>query len=202
MVTPIVAVVPHCPAKGVNVYIWVPIMEVFMIAGDQVPLMGGELFDIVGNTPGVVFWQYGPNCVKIGVGGAVTVTLIVAVVAHSPADGVKVYIWVPTVEVLMTAGNQVPVIGGELFDIVGNTPGVVFWQYGPNCVKVGVDGIPIDVPMHATQILPSQFSIVCISLIVHGLPSLQGWIVVAGARHPVPLQLMSWTVTVTVIVYS
>ena len=38
----------------------------------------------------------------------------------------------------MTAGNQVPVIGGELFDITGNTPGIAFKQYGPNCVKVGV----------------------------------------------------------------
>ena len=50
-----VVVEPHCPTAGVNVYTWVPIAEVLMTAGDQVPVIGGELFETVGNTPGVVF---------------------------------------------------------------------------------------------------------------------------------------------------
>ena len=52
-----------------------------------------------------------------------TVTLIVAVVAQSPAVGVKVYIVVPTEAVLIVAGFQVPVM---LFkEVVGNVPGAV-----------------------------------------------------------------------------
>ena len=37
--------------------------------------------------------------------------------------------------VLITAGDHVPVI--PLAEINGNTPGVAFKQYGPNCVKLG-----------------------------------------------------------------
>ena len=48
----------------------------------------------------------------------------------------KVYVAVPTVAVLITAGDHVPVM--PLAEINGNTPGVAFKQYGPNCVKLGV----------------------------------------------------------------
>jgi hypothetical protein len=52
--------------------------------------------------------------------------LIVVGTAQSPAVGVKVYVEVPTVAVLMVAGFQVPVI--PLLDVVGKTPGVEAWQ--------------------------------------------------------------------------
>jgi len=53
--------------------------------------------------------------VKVGVVGWFTVTVIVAVVAHNPAVGVKVYV---VVTVLLIAGDQAPVIA--LFDVVGS----------------------------------------------------------------------------------
>ena len=54
------------------------------------------------------------------------VILIVVVVAHWPAVGVKVYTCVPTVVVLIVEGDHVPVIGGELVELRGKVPGVVF----------------------------------------------------------------------------
>ena len=51
---------------------------------------------------------------KVGVTGAPTLTVIVAVLAHCPAVGVKVYV---VVAVLFIAGDQAPLI--PLFDVVG-----------------------------------------------------------------------------------
>jgi len=85
-----VVVVPHCPAVGVNVYTCGPTVDVLMIAGDQVPAIGGALVELRGKTSGVVFWQNGPNGVNVGVGGAVMVIFMVAVVPHWPAVGVNV----------------------------------------------------------------------------------------------------------------
>jgi predicted peroxiredoxin len=140
MVMVIVVVVAHCPAAGVKVYVCIPTVEVLIVDGDHVPVIGGELVELVGNVPGIAFWQYGPNCVNVGVTGAVIVMVIVVVVAHCPAVGVKVYVCIPTVEVLIVDGDHVPMIGGELVELVGKVPGVSFWQYGPNCVNVGVTG--------------------------------------------------------------
>jgi hypothetical protein len=53
--------------------------------------------------------------VKVGVVGWLTVTVIVAVVAHRPAVGVKVYV---VVAVLLIAGDHVPVT--PLLDVVGS----------------------------------------------------------------------------------
>jgi len=61
---------------------------VLTVDGDHVPVM---LFDeVAGNTPGVAPTQYGPSCVNSGVTFALTTTVIVVVVAHCPAVGVKV----------------------------------------------------------------------------------------------------------------
>jgi hypothetical protein len=49
---------------------------------------------------------------------------MVAVVAHWPADGVKVYFVVPVTVALMVAGFHVPVMEGELAELVGNAGGV------------------------------------------------------------------------------
>jgi len=95
-VTVIVAVVAHSPAVGVNVYTVGPVIVVFIVAGDQVPVI--PLFDVVGNIPGVTPEQYGPNCVKVGVTLVLTVTvtdpatlvqpLTVAVTLYCPAAAV------------------------------------------------------------------------------------------------------------------
>ena len=69
---------------------------------------------------------------NVGVTGWLTVTVIVAVEAHCPAAGVKVYV---VVAVLFIAGDHVPVI--LLVDVVGsvNEPPL---QIAATCVKVGV----------------------------------------------------------------
>ena len=52
----------------------------------------------------------------------------------------NVYVWVPTEEVLMTDGDQVPFIDGELFELKGKMPDIEFRQYGPSCANSGVIG--------------------------------------------------------------
>jgi hypothetical protein len=79
-----VAVEAHCPAVGVNVYV---VVAVLLIAGDQVPVK--PLFDEEGNT-NVFPLHIGATCVNVEVVGALTVTVIVAELAHCPAVGVKV----------------------------------------------------------------------------------------------------------------
>jgi hypothetical protein len=59
--------------------------------------------------------------------------VILAVVAHSPAVGVKVYV---VVALLFNAGLQVPLI--PLLEVVGNALSVPPAQIGVTCVKVGV----------------------------------------------------------------
>jgi hypothetical protein len=70
--------------------------------------------------------------------------------AQLPADGVNVYVVVPTTDVLMLAGFHVPVIPS--FDVVGSTGAVVFWQYEEAIVgKVGVM-VPMIVMLKETGI--------------------------------------------------
>ena len=57
------------------------------IAGDQVPVI---LFVEVPGKVKAVPLQIGPTCVNAGVVCGVIVTVIVSVVAHCPAAGVKV----------------------------------------------------------------------------------------------------------------
>jgi hypothetical protein len=59
MTTVIVAVVAHCPAVGVNVYVVDPDIDVLMVEGLQVPVI--PLFEVVGKVPGVAPMQYGPS---------------------------------------------------------------------------------------------------------------------------------------------
>ena len=63
--------------------------------------------------------------------------LMVAVVAHTPAVGVKVYTVVPAVVVLMVV-FQVPVMGGTFVEVNGNKGGTEFWHKGPMEAKVGM----------------------------------------------------------------
>ena len=43
----ILAVIAHCPLLGVNVYVVVPIVDVFIVAGLHVPFI--PLVDVIGN---------------------------------------------------------------------------------------------------------------------------------------------------------
>jgi hypothetical protein len=80
IVTLSVAVAAHCPAVGVNVYVVVPGVAVFIVAGLQVP--GIPLFDVPGNIGATVFWQILAIAVNVGVTSGLMVILNVAVVAH------------------------------------------------------------------------------------------------------------------------
>src|SRR4030095_5866057 len=122
--TSMVVTVPHWPAAGAKVYVVVPNAAVLMVAGLHVPVM--PLVDVPGNAGAVLFWQSGPTCVNAGVICVVITTSIVAVAAHWPAVGVKVYVVVPNVAVLIVAGLQVPVM--PLVDVAGNAGAVLFWQ--------------------------------------------------------------------------
>ena len=126
----IVVVVAHCPAFGVNVY--VPEAVLLTVAGDHVPVI--PLVDVPGNVGAVVPAQNGGICVNVGVTGWFTVMLIVVVVAHCPAFGVKVY--VPEAVLLIVAGDHVPVI--PLVEVPGNAGAVVPAQKAGICVKTGV----------------------------------------------------------------
>jgi hypothetical protein len=68
--------VAHCPADGVNVYV---VVAVLLIAGDHDPVI--PFVAVVGsmNVPPL---HIGVTWVNVGVTGAPTLTVIVAVVAH------------------------------------------------------------------------------------------------------------------------
>ena len=75
-VTASVAVVAHCPAAGVNVYV---VVAVLFTAGDHVPVI--PLVEVVGSV-NVPPEQMGAIGLKVGVVEGFTVTFKVAVVAH------------------------------------------------------------------------------------------------------------------------
>jgi hypothetical protein len=70
---------------------------------------------------------------------------MVAVVAHNPVVGVKVYV---AVAVLSKAGDQVPVI--PLFDVVGKAANVAPEQIAATCVNVGNVDEPTEIVIFAT----------------------------------------------------
>jgi Flp pilus assembly pilin Flp len=80
-----VAVVAHCPALGVKVYV---VVVVLSKDGVQAPVM--PLLEDVGSGDKVAPEQIGPTAVNVGVMLELTTIVIVAVVAHCPAVGVKV----------------------------------------------------------------------------------------------------------------
>ena len=125
--TVMVVVEAHCPAVGVNVYV---VVAWLFIVGVQLPVM--LLLEVVGsvNEPPA---QIPFICVNVGSTEGVTLTVMVAVVAHCPTVGVKVYV---VVAWLFKAGVQTPVM--LLFDVVGsvNDPPA---QIGFTCVNVGVN---------------------------------------------------------------
>ena len=60
-----IVVVVAQPLDGINVYVVVPAVDVFIVDGLQVPLI---LFcEVVGNGGAVLFWHKGPMGVNTGV---------------------------------------------------------------------------------------------------------------------------------------
>jgi hypothetical protein len=122
-----VAVVAHCPAVGVNVYV---VVVVLSKAGDQVPVY--PLREVVGKAVNVPPSHIGATAVKVGRIFGFTVMLRVAVVAHCPAVGVNVYV---VVVVLSKVGDQVPVY--PLREVVGKAVNVPPSHIGATAVNVG-----------------------------------------------------------------
>jgi hypothetical protein len=123
-----VAVVAHCPAVGVNVYV---VVIVLSNAGAQVPVI--PLLEVVGSGGNVAPEQIGPTAVNVGVMLELTTIVIVAVVAHCPAVGVNVYV---VVVVLSKAGDQEPVM--PLLEVVGSGGRVAPEHIGATAANVGV----------------------------------------------------------------
>ena len=124
----IVAGLAQAPAAGVNVYV---VVVVLLTAGLHVPEI--PFVEVVGNADKVPPEQIGATCVKVGVIRGLTVIVIVAVVAHTPAVGVKVYV---VVDVLFNAGLHVPVI--PLVDVVGKAVNVAPEHIAATAANVGV----------------------------------------------------------------
>jgi hypothetical protein len=129
-VTLSVAVEAHCPLFGVKVY--VPLAVLSITAGDHVPVIPFK--EVVGKVGAVVPAQKAGIVLKVGIMVGVTVTLSVAVEAHCPLFGVKVY--VPLEVLSITAGDHVPVIPFK--EVVGKVGGVVPLQKAGIVLKVGV----------------------------------------------------------------
>ena len=97
-----------------------PTFAVLMVAGLHVPVI--VLFEVDGRAGATDPWQSGPIAAKVGVIEFVITISIVAVEAHCPAAGVKVYVVVPVTAVFIVAGLHVPVM--LLFEVSGS-PGAV-----------------------------------------------------------------------------
>jgi hypothetical protein len=72
----------------VKVYVAVPVVLVFIVAGLHVPAIPFDEF--AGKDGGAEFWHNGPIAANAGVICEETVTSIVVAVAHCPAFGVNV----------------------------------------------------------------------------------------------------------------
>ena len=110
----------HKPAVGVKVYVVVPIVAV-LIGPDHVPVM--PLFEVVGKVGAALFSHKGVTWVNTGEAAAFTTISNVVFAAHKPVVGVKVYVVVPGVDVVIGA-DQVPVI--PFVDVVERTGAVLF----------------------------------------------------------------------------
>ncbi len=143
------AVVAHCPAPGVNVYVVVVVL--LTIAGLQVPVT--PLVDVAGSTGAVDPLQIGPTGAKVGViPGGVTVTVNEAVVAHCPAFGVKVY---DVVVVLLTvAGLHVPEI--PLIEVAGSTGAVDPLQIDATGLNVGTTVVTVKLRQPGSATFPQR----------------------------------------------
>ena len=99
-------------------------VAVLFKAGDQVPVI--VFVDVVGKADKVVPEQIGPTDEKIGVTFGFTVIVNAVGRAQEPADGVKVYVVVPSIDVSTDEGLQVPVI--LLLEVVGKIGALAPWH--------------------------------------------------------------------------
>jgi len=100
------------------------VVAVLFKAGDQVPVI--VFVDVVGKADKVVPEQIGPTDEKIGVTFGFTVIVNAVGRAQEPADGVKVYVVVPSIDVSTDEGLQVPVI--LLLEVVGKIGALAPWH--------------------------------------------------------------------------
>ena len=70
----------HCPAAGVKLYVLVPVAEVLIVAGFQVPVI--PLVEVAGRAGAEEFWHRGPIWVNAGVIEVVITISIVVEAAH------------------------------------------------------------------------------------------------------------------------
>jgi hypothetical protein len=110
-----------------------------LTAGDHTPLIAGTFVDETGKTGAAVFWHTSGIAANVGVIVEVVVILRVVLVAHCPEVGVKVYVAVPTTAEL-TTGDQVPVIGVLLVELLGKTGTVEFKHISETGANVGIVG--------------------------------------------------------------
>ena len=109
-----------------------PLEVLLTVAGDQLPLI--PFVEVVGKAGAVPPLQIFASAVKSGAILGFTVWVSVAVVAHCPAPGVKVYV---PLEVLLTvAGDQLPLI--PLLEVAGKAGAVPPLQISASAVKPGV----------------------------------------------------------------
>lgn len=119
--------VAQIPGVGVNVYV---VVVALFKAGDQLPVI--PLISVVGNALRAPPAQIGATGANSGVAFGKTLTVIVAVVAHCPVEGVNVYV---VVAVVFGAGDHVPVI--PFTELVGNVK-VAPEQIGAIALKNGM----------------------------------------------------------------
>ena len=103
-------------------------------AGDQLPVM--PFFEMIGSGDKPSPEQMAETASKVGVTDGFTVMVNAAVVAHCPADGVKVYIFVC---VLSKAGDQLPVM--PFFEVIGSGFNPSPAQIAETASKVGVTNV-------------------------------------------------------------
>jgi hypothetical protein len=113
--TSIVAVVPHWPAAGVNVYLVEPIIAVLIVSGLHDPTKPST--EVFGNAGGFEFWHKRPMGSNVGTICDVISISIDTVEPHSPPVGVNVYAVLPIVDVFTVAGLHVPVMPSR--EVVG-----------------------------------------------------------------------------------
>ena len=99
------------------------------------------MVDGLGNAGATLLIHIGFICVKVGVSLNKIVTLNNAVSAQIPGVGVKIYPWVPTTALEITAGDHVPVIEGVFVEAAANAGTAPFWQMGGIALKVGLIGV-------------------------------------------------------------
>ena len=123
----IVAFVKHCP-YGLKVY---SVVAKLFNSGDQVPVI--PFNEVNGKADKFPPLQIPDTCVNVGVSFGVTSMVIVAVVAHCPSSGVKVY---SVVTKLLNVGDQVPEMSFSA--VIGKPDIYPPLQIAEICVNIGV----------------------------------------------------------------